>query len=53
MPCPAAPGQCLTQWLLPDQNEPSEVQPTAIHTSVTLMPPRSSAIARSTRRVIK
>ena len=34
-------------------NEPREVQPTAIHASVTLMPPRSSAIARSTRRVMR
>ena len=34
-------------------NEPSEVQPTAMHASVTLTPARSSAIARSIRRVIR
>jgi hypothetical protein len=30
-------------------NEPSEVNPTAMHASVTDMPRRSSAMARSTR----
>lgn len=34
-------------------NEPREVQPTSMHASVTLMPARSSAIARSTRRVMR
>ena len=35
-------------------NEPSEVQPTAMHTSVTdSSPRRSSAAARSTRRVMR
>ncbi len=34
-------------------NEPSEVQPTAMHASVTLAPVRSSAIARSIRRVMR
>jgi len=34
-------------------NEPSEVQPTVMHASVTLMPPRNSAIARSIRRVMR
>ena len=34
-------------------NEPSEVQPTAMHASVTLTPDRSNAIARSIRRVMR
>ena len=34
-------------------NEPSDVNPTAMHASVTDMPPRSSAIARSTRLACK
>jgi hypothetical protein len=34
-------------------NEPSEVQPTAMQASVTLIPARSSAMARSTRLVIR
>jgi hypothetical protein len=35
-------------------NEPSEVQPTAMHTSVTdRSPRRSSVLARSIRRVIR
>src|SRR5438270_11806835 len=34
-------------------NEPSDVQPTAMHVSVTDVPPRSNALARSMRRVIR
>ena len=34
-------------------NEPSEVQPTSMHASVTLTPARSNAIARSILRVSK
>ena len=34
-------------------NEPSDVQPTAMHVSVTDIPWRSSALARSMRRVIR
>ena len=34
-------------------NDPSDVQPTDMQASVTLMPSRSSAIARSMRRVIR
>src|SRR3954447_23497548 len=34
-------------------NEPSDVQPTAKHVSVTDIPRRSSALARSMRRVIR
>lgn len=34
-------------------NEPSDVQPTVMHASVTLMPLRSSVIARSIRRVMR
>ena len=34
-------------------NEPSEVQPTAMHVSVTLIPCRRKALARSMRRVIR
>ena len=34
-------------------NEPREVQPTAMQASVTLIPPRISAIARSIRRVMR
>gem|GEM_PF-6771040 len=34
-------------------NEPSEVHPTVTHVAVTDMPWRSSALARSMRRVIR
>jgi hypothetical protein len=35
-------------------NDPSDVQPTSMHTSVTVRSPRrSSAMARSMRRVIR
>jgi hypothetical protein len=34
-------------------NDPSEVQPTAMHVSVTDLPWRNSALARSMRRVMR
>ncbi len=49
-----ADGGSPTRRLNVELNEPSEVNPTAMHTSVTdSEPPRSSAIARSTRRACR
>lgn len=55
-PCPRARyavGGSPTSSLNRELNEPSDVQPTSMHASVTLVPPRSSAIARSMRRVMR
>ena len=46
-------GVSPTSSVKRELNEPSEVQPTVMHASVTLIPARSSAIARSIRRVMR
>ena len=46
-------GVSPTISLKRELNEPSDVQPTATHESVTDIPCRRSAFARSMRRVIK
>jgi hypothetical protein len=46
-------GVCPTSSVKRELNEPREVHPTAMQASVTLEPARSSAIARSIRRVIR
>ena len=49
-----ADGVSPTRWVKRALNDPSDVHPTATQTSVTLMAPRrSSALARSTRLVIR
>jgi hypothetical protein len=55
-PCSRAPyalGVSPTISVNLELNEPRDVAPTAMQASVTLIPERKSAIARSMRRVIK
>ena len=50
---PYCEGVCPTISVKRELNEPSDVQPTAMHVSVTDIPWRRKDLARSMRRVIR